>query len=314
MLSMEQVGEYQVMPHWSYAHTFWLVSGGQTTREDPGARSLHFMFMIRDSNTGQLLPVNVIGPMRVTKDGSTVGRPGRPWPMISQGMGFHFGDNREFATDGHSGSLPEEGTYEIELQLRPINESAVRKTGQFAGKFEETGTANFEFEFQRDKFDKIYERTTEFDEQRWGEAAAAEPMMMMGEMGRMGLPPAEEYPGEVLGRSEGEGMPTSGDATFVVSYLESSRLAAGDSGYLLVSPRTPYNRIPLPEMTLSAEGAIEGELVETLDDQLGYHYGLSATVGEEESFDIVVDSPPQVARHRGYQTAFLDMPAVSLTR
>jgi hypothetical protein len=315
MLSMQQAGEYTVMPHWSYSHTFWLVRGDETTEETPGARSLHFMFMIRDSETGQQLPVNVVGPMRVQKDGNVVGRPGRPWPMISQGMGFHFGDNREFATDGHSGSLPEEGTYEIELQLRPIS---VRKTGAFAGRFEEPTTASFEFEFRQEQFETINERTQNFEESRWGEAAAAEPMMMgnmemNGDMG-MGLPPAEEYPGELLGRAADGSLPSSHDADFVVSYVEDSRLATDGSGYLAVSPRTPYNRIPLPEMTLSAEGAVDGEFEETLDDELGHHYGLSATLGAGEQFELVVDSPPQVARHRGYQTAFLDMPPMSITR
>lgn len=314
MLSMKRAGDYQIMPHWSYSHTFWLVRGTETTREDPGAQSLHFMFMIWDAQTGQLLPVNVAGPMRVYKDDSLVGRPGRPWPMISQGMGFHFGDNRQFASDGHTGSLPEEGTYEIELQLRPVS---VRKTGQFAGRFEQPVTATFEFEYTQEQLETINERTETFDRQRRGSAAAAEPMSggeMGGTMPEMVLPPAEEYPGELLGRSADGELPSSHDAEFVVSYLEDTRLAAGDTGYLFVSPRTPYNRIPLPEMTLSVEGAVEGDLVETLDDEVGHHYGLSATLGEGESFDLVVDSPPQVARHRGYQTAFLDMPAVSIER
>lgn len=318
MLPVQQAGDYRVMPHWTYAHTFWLTRGGETTREDPGEQSLHFMFAFWDAETGQMLPVNVAGPMRVYRDGDMIGRPGRPWPMISQGMGFHFGDNRQFASDGYDGSLPEDGTYEIEIQLRPIRDS-VRKTGQFAGRFEETRTVNFEFEFAQSMFDEIDEGTRTFDRERWGEAAAAEPMSHGGgEMGEnmpeMVLPPAEEYPGELVGQSTDGELPSSHDADFVVAYLDDSRLASGDSGYLLVSPRTPYNRIPLPEMTLSVEGAIEGELEETLDDEVGHHYGLSATLGEGESFDLVVDSPPQVARHRGYQTAFLDMPAVSVER
>jgi len=317
MLPVQQAGEYMLMPHWTYAHTFWLMRGEETAREDPGARSLHFMFAFWDAETGQTLPVNIAGPMRVSKNGETVGRPGAPWPMISQGMGFHFGDNRQFATDGHDGSLPEEGTYEIEIQLRPVS---VRKTGEFAGRFEETVTASFEFEFRQSMFDKIDERTTTFDEQRWGAADAVEPMDRgMGmdgdaEMPEMVLPPAEEYPGELLGRSADGELPSSHDADFVVTYLEDSRLADGDSGYVAVSPRTPYNRIPLPEMSLSVEGALEGELLETLDHELGHHYGLSATLGAGESFDLVVDSPPQVARHRGYQTALLDMPAMSIQR
>lgn len=179
MLPMERAGDYQVMPHWSYSHTVWLVRGTETTREGPGGKSLHFMFMIWDGQTEQLLPVNVAGPMRVYRDGSLIGRPGRPWPIISQGMGFHSGDSRQFASDGHGGSLPEEDRYEIELQFRPIS---VRKTGQFAGRFEEPVTATFEFEFTQQQLETINERTEMFNEQRRGSAAAAEPMSG-GEMG-----------------------------------------------------------------------------------------------------------------------------------
>lgn len=317
MLPMQRAGDFRVMPHWTYPHTFWLTRDTETTREDPGAQSLHFMFAVWDGQTGQLLPVNVAGPMRVFRDGTQVGRPGRPWPMISQGMGFHFGDNRQFGTAGYDGDQPQPGTYEIEMQLRPAN---ARKTGAFADRFTEPKQIQCSFEFQQSMLDTIDERTRTYDRDRWGEATAAESMResMMGGMEMetpgIGLPPAAEYPGELLGQSADGSLPTSHDAAFVVSYLEESRLSDGDSGYLAVSPRTPYNRVPLPEMSLSVEGAVEGELTQTLDDELGHHYGLSATLGSDASFELVVDAPPQVARHRGYQTAFLDMPPVSIQR
>lgn len=40
--------------------------------------------------------------------------------------------------------------------------------------------------------------------------------------------------------------------------------------------------------------------------------GLSVTLEQGDSFDLVVETPPQVSRHQGYETAFLDMPAMSL--
>ncbi|MXR52175.1 hypothetical protein GRX03_11255 [Halovenus sp. WSH3] len=316
-LSPQRAGDYGVMPHWTYPHTFWLTRGEQAVREDPDALSLHFMFSVWDRQTRRSLPVNVAGPMRVFKDGETVGRPGAPRPMISQSMGFHLGDNREFATPGYEGALPEEGVYEVELQLRPIG---ARKTGEFAGRFEEPRTVRFEFEFSEELFSELDRRSITFDEQRWGEPDAAELMTRQtgietpAQPPATTLPPADEYPGELLGRSGEGGLPSSHDAQFVLSYLDQSRLSADDGGYLLVSPRTPYNRIPLPEMSLSVEGAIEGELIETVDDTVGHHYGLSAALEPGESFDLVIDSPPQVARHRGYQTAFLDMPPISLQR
>ncbi|PSQ34140.1 hypothetical protein BRD08_10370, partial [Halobacteriales archaeon SW_10_66_29] len=127
----------------------------------------------------------------------------------------------------------------------------------------------------------------------------------------MGMPfsdlqPADAYPGEDLG------TPTSGDATFVVRYLTETRLTDGSSGYLLVSPRTPYNRVPLADMALSVEGALEGELVQTLDSELGHHYGIAGDLASGDELSLVVESPPQVARHRGYETAFLEMPPMTV--
>jgi hypothetical protein len=50
-----------------------------------------------------------------------------------------------------------------------------------------------------------------------------------------------------------------------------------------------------------------------VDPDLGYHYG--APVSEAKSGDrltVTVDAPPQLARHEGYETAFLKMPPVEL--
>jgi hypothetical protein len=122
----------------------------------------------------------------------------------------------------------------------------------------------------------------------------------------MALPPAAEYPGIQFGRYE------SHDAEFVLQYKSDSRLAEAGENYLFVSPRTPYNRIPLPDMALSAEGAIQGTFTQTLDSELGHHYGLSATLADGDAFDLIVESPPQVARHQGYEKAFVDMPAMTV--
>jgi hypothetical protein len=42
------------------------------------------------------------------------------------------------------------------------------------------------------------------------------------------------------------------------------------------------------------------------DDKLGLHRGASVPL-PADSFDPVADTPPQVARHRGYESAFLDV-------
>jgi hypothetical protein len=66
-------------------------------------------------------------------------------------------------------------------------------------------------------------------------------------------------------------------------------------------------------MALSATGGVEGELIQTLDSELGHHYGITGNLSPGDTLEIVVESPPQVARHRGYQTAFLEMPNVTVT-
>jgi hypothetical protein len=119
------------------------------------------------------------------------------------------------------------------------------------------------------------------------------------------LPPAAEYPGTALG------TPSSGDATFVVRSLDEHRLADGDD-YLLVSPRTPYNRYPLPDMSLTVIDSEERTLVQTLDSELGHHYGTPVQLSPGDTFEVLVNAPPQIARHRGYETAFLRMEPMSV--
>ncbi|MCU4741688.1 DUF7350 domain-containing protein, partial [Natronoglomus mannanivorans] len=132
------------------------------------------------------------------------------------------------------------------------------------------------------------------------------------------LPSAEDYPGTLLGD------PETGDATLVISLLEGDTHLTDDTQpYLLVSPRTPYNRVPLADMALSATIDRDGEelatfdLEQTLDDEYDLHYGAETGLADTElepgdTVTITVESPPQVSRHRGYETAFLEMPAVEV--
>jgi len=120
-------------------------------------------------------------------------------------------------------------------------------------------------------------------------------------------PSGDELPGRVLGEAE------SGDAVLLATAADS------DGGtYLAVSLRTPYNGYVLPMMALSAtlerDGStvFEGPLQKAIDPDRAYHYG--AVVDGVEAGDeltVTVDAPPQVSRHEGYETAFLDMPEVT---
>ena len=59
---------------------------------------------------------------------------------------------------------------------------------------------------------------------------------------------------------------------------------------------------------MGVAATVDGErhrLERTLDPRLGYHYG--TTVAGVESSDrlrLATETPPQVARHEGYETAF----------
>ncbi len=309
-----EAGEYTLSPMITYPHSFWLVTGTEREEVVPDdGRGVHLMVTVLDTETGQVLPVDAGAEMRVSRDGDPVDVRA-PWPMISQTMGFHFGDNV---------SLPEDGVYTVEIGLNPIT---TRKTGAFEGRLEEAATASFEFEYDAAFRERVIGGVEYLDESEWGRRGALEPRMG-GDHGHgdghhddgdhdhddghdahhmpfSALPEADAYPGADLGVHE------SGDARFVVRYLSDSRFA--DEGYLLVSPRTPYNRVPLADMALSVDGAVDADLEQTLDSEVGLHYGGPVDLSAGETFELVVEGPPQVSRHAGYETAFLEMPAMEI--
>ncbi|RKD97118.1 DUF7350 domain-containing protein [Halopiger aswanensis] len=335
-----EAGDYAVAAMLSYPHQFWVIAGDtddaveRTTPEE--ARGVHVMFVAWDAETGTVLPVDEGVQIRIRQDGEQVGAPRQPWTMLSQEMGFHFGDNV---------GLPGDGTYTVEVTLPPIS---TRKTGALEGRLDERATATFEFDYDDEFRESVVSGVEYLDEERWGERGALEPMEMMvtGEHDEEDgipystLPPVDAYPGTLLLESDADDenagsdrealettdLPRSGDAAFLATLLESDHRLADDGQYLLVSPRTPYNRAPLADMSLRAtierDGAELGgaPLEQTLDGEYGLHYGLSlpAVDGVEglepgDSVTIEIESPPQVARHQGYETAFLEMPPVELT-
>ncbi|WP_459822276.1 DUF7350 domain-containing protein [Halorubrum luteum] len=312
-LPTERAGEYAVTPMLTYPHRFWLVTGDRTEEVVPeSARGVHLMFTPWDPETGTVLPVDAGAQIRVRHEGDVIDQRA-PWPMISQSMGFHFGDNVP---------LPEDGTYTVEVDLTSV---PTRTTGAFDGRFEAGGTATFEFEYAETLRQGLIDDVHYFDEALWGERGAIDPMdhgehdghdedgenhhhdeemEMMMPFSR--LPEAQSYPGVGLGE------PRTGDARVVVRYLQESRLVGGDD-YLFVSPRTPYNRVPLADTAIAVDGAVSGALEQTLDDELGLHYGIAASLAPGDTVEVVFESPPQVSRHAGYETAFLDMPPVEVT-
>ncbi|SDY63359.1 hypothetical protein SAMN05216564_10771 [Halopenitus persicus] len=151
-------------------------------------------------------------------------------------------------------------------------------------------------------------------EEKQGTKGAVSPMKMNG-LPSTQLPKPSGLPGSV------RGTVTSGDGKFVVTTLDdATRFDHKENEvYLAVSARTPYNRYPLPLMSLSAIQKRSSEIIydnilqPRIDSNLGYHYG--AAVSDVESGDeltITIDALPQTARHEGYETAFFEMPEMTL--
>lgn len=342
-------GEYELVPMVTYPHQFWNVTGTEVEPATVADRDdVHLMVTVRDPETGAILPVDTGLELAVGPEGGDKSTYA-PWPMISQEMGFHVGNNVP---------LGEDGTYEAEVRVGAID---ARKTGEFEGRFEEPGRGSFTFEYDEEFRQEVVGGVVYLDDEHWGRRGALENHVAGGhhdhgdhdddhgghdddhddheevnvghdreqwdaeERGnRYGtyprgpdhgeLPPANELPGTV------QGTPVSGDAVFATTILDrGSRFVEGEAYYLAVSPRTPYNRSILPMMSLSyaleADGdtASEGSLVETLDHELGYHYGASIEDLEAgQTLAIEIESPPQVSRHAGYERAFVEMPPVSI--
>jgi len=307
MIDTARHGDRTVALSYTYAHRFWTVTGTRTERvniqEDD---TIHLMASVWDTETGTILPVGSGLRFEIRQDGETVDERS-PWPMLSQPMGFHFGDNV---------ALPGDGTYTVVVDVGAMN---LERRGPFAGKFGNGGTVEVDLEYSQAERDEIMFRP--FDDQQ-GERGAASPMEM--EMLPLSVAPArEDLPGRTLGEAE------SGDAVFLATAAgpetgnEEQEQEEGkevEGTYLAVSPRTPHNRYVLAMMSLSAtlerDGTVvfEGPLQKAIDPEYNYHYGAGVDgVESGDELTITVDAPSQVSRHEGYETAFLDMPEMTLT-
>lgn len=275
-------------------HGFWTVTGTETNQvamhED---HSVHLMAAVRESDSGHYLPAEV--RVSIPRDGGSLDR--TLWPMLSQRMGPHHGDNV---------ALPDAGTYAATVQVLP---SGVRHRDP-ATRFD-PGVHDVEFEYDPAAVEAL-ERTI-LDEDRRGEPGAVEPMGHgRGEHSRGGghgeghpavptAPPTEAFPAPL-------GTGHVGGCRVVV---------APDGEYLIASVRTPYNGFPVPFASVSARidraGPSETRpLFESFDPDIGHHYGAPVDLTGGDRVTVGIETPPQVARHEGYETAFLDRDEFSL--
>lgn len=293
MVGMDTVGDYAVALSYSYPHRVWTVTGdGRNRTAIDDEDSVHLMATVWDAETGMVLP-NVGVAVEITQDGSLVTQE-TIYAMLSQPMGVHHGRNFAGLEDGE--------TYAVAVR---VGATASRPTGAFVGRFDEPATATFDFtvnesEMREIRFDRL---------DRGGERDALEPMSMDAVPTGV-APAAEELPGETTSA-------TAGDVRYVATIVEPPAGVDGEKSYLAVSPRTGYNGYVLSRMGLSVTQERKGttaerSLTRTIDPTLGYHYG--TTLPEEGgTVSITVETPPQVARHEGYETAFFDVPTATLS-
>ena len=300
MAGMASSGEYQFGLMYSYPHRFWNVNGTSSQMtEIRDEDDVHLMATVWDPETGTVLPDTGLS-LEISKGGELVSEE-VIYPMLSQPMGFHYGAN--FGLDG-------DGTYTVTVSVGGVS---TRRVDGFEGRFSEPASADVEFEYSQSARDEIaFERTMD----RAGEPSARPPM----ETGTMPLSVLPE-PADLPGTTRGEA--STGDARLVVESLDavpSGVEAESDAQYLYVSARTPYNRMVVPAMglqgTLTRDGetVFEGELTRTLHPEAKYHYGAAVPAVESgDTLSLSVTVPPQVARHEGYETAFLEMPDTEVT-
>lgn len=93
--------------------------------------------------------------------------------------------------------------------------------------------------------------------------------------------------------------------------------------YIAVSAQTPHNGLVIPGMALhltvdsNAHGEqktlYDGSLEPGLDSEFGFHYGAMVDhLHSGDTLTIDVETIPQIARHEGYETAFLDMDQMTI--
>ena len=291
MIGTKQVGRRTVALMYSYPHRFWTVTGSDTKKVEIGRDdAVHLMASVFDTETNTVLPTGSGVRFKITKNGNTVDNRS-PWPMLSQNMGFHFGDN--IPLDGN-------GTYTVEVQLGSLG---LTRTGGFTDAFGQTGSVSMKFDFSESTLNEISYRMLE---ERKGNHGAVDPMEMKIPLSF--APEQNNLPGTTIGTGE------SGDVRFRATGIE-----RGGNTFLVVSPATRFNRYVVPMMSLSGtltrsgKTVFDGQLNATLDPELGYCYAAQVQqITGEETFTVTVDTPPQVSRHEGYETAFFGLSKVTV--
>ncbi len=284
-------GPYKLALLFTVPHRFWTVTGSQVEETPKGDHSLHLMATVWDPETNTVLPETGLSA-ELLRDGETVSQE-VIYPMLSQPMGFHYGGNF---------TLPGDGEYTARLSVGGMN---IERRGAFEGRFGDPATAEIPLSFT----DETRSEVTTQQVDQGGDPGALAPMGAT--FPQAVAPKTGDLPGRVVGEAE------SGGAVFVLTQVDAP---GGDTAYLVASARTPYNRLLLPAMsveltaTRNGQSLYDGPLARTLDPDLKYHYGAETPALQSgDELTLRVPTPPQVARHEGYEEAFLQMPPMELT-
>ncbi|MCG1002591.1 MULTISPECIES: iron transporter [Halobacterium] len=297
MAGMQTQGRYACALTYTFPHRFWLVRGADTDRVNVrGEDDVHLMVAVWDAETGTVLPNASVEVAYTGQNDETSSV--TPWQMLSQQMGVHHGDNV---------ALGGEGNYDVTVRVvPPTTRRASAETVSM-----EPAEFDFSFTFDRSSLDDLPFEDIPAD--REGSEGAVDAMDM--ESARLSqAPPTGDFPMSVRGSAE-----TGGASLVVGTAREYGDLAGDGETYVAASLRTPHNRFVLPSASLSATvdsgdaRAFDGDLVPTLDADLGYHYGAVVSASDAiENVTVSVDTPPQVSRHEGYETPFFDFSDVSV--
>jgi hypothetical protein len=295
MYGRTTVGRYGVALMYSYPHRFWTLSGRETSKTVVETDDdVHLMVSLWDEETGLALPLDS-GLTIEIRDADGLVTEEVAYPMLSQQMGLHYGSNY---------ALSSEGEFEARVHIGGVS---LRRTGDFEGAFASARTAQIPFTFDTGALHEV----SISEPADAGERGAIPPMEMDGvPVGR--APAVDSLPGQHLGGG------TAGDAVFEAFVVDNDGRFGSDP-YLYVSARTPHNGIVLPMMGLRVTGersgtvAFEESLSSALDPELGYHYGVSVPeIRDGDTLTIETTIPPQIARHDGYETAFMEMGDISV--
>jgi len=326
MIGMGMADDLMVGLMYSYAHRFWVLEndGGEyvTNRIDiQRDDAIHLMATPFHRSTGTVVPDTGLS-VEIARDGSLVSQE-TIYPMLSQRMGFHYGAN--VPLDG-------DGAYDVTVS---VGGTDINRFGEFEGLFSDAANATIEFEYSEATRNEIPYTLLE-DEA--GTESALEPM-------NMEMMPNGSAPDPLPGQRLGEAM--SGDARFVVHQLSENRFAGVETAgteqtpsggnqtemqdgeaepptYIAVSAQTPHNRLVIPrmgiDMTITSTGhgeertLYDGALEPGLDPELGFHYGgVVDHLHAGDEIVLSVTTVPQVARHEGYETAFMNMDDMTVT-